>query len=108
MSHNRGVRPVGYTQASTASQDAQLQLDALLDAGVQKRDVFSNVRSGRGTAIEWPGMKRLLDYAGSSGTLSCGVSAGSAACAKGRTVEKAADCSGLSSGPQWWERARWA
>ncbi|WP_087005928.1 recombinase family protein [Brevibacterium yomogidense] len=47
---------------STATQDAQLQLDALLDAGVQRRDVFSDVTSGSRTAIERPGMKRLLDY----------------------------------------------
>ncbi|MCT1515447.1 recombinase family protein [Dietzia cercidiphylli] len=47
---------------STASQDAQLQLDALVDSGVQKRDVFADVTSGSRTAIERPGMKRLLDY----------------------------------------------
>lgn len=48
---------------STASQDAQLQVDALVGAGVQKRDVFSDVTSGSRTAMERPGMKRLLDYA---------------------------------------------
>lgn len=48
---------------STTTQDARLQLDALVAAGVQKRDVFSDVTSGSRTAIERPGMKRLLDYA---------------------------------------------
>ncbi|MBB1023284.1 MULTISPECIES: recombinase family protein [Dietzia] len=56
------MRHLGYTRVSTASQDAQLQLDALVNAGVQKRDVFSDVTSGSRTAIERPGMKRLLDY----------------------------------------------
>ncbi|MEX3509980.1 hypothetical protein VVR84_10590 [Kocuria carniphila] len=35
------MRQLGYTRVSTATQDAQLQVDALVDAGVQKRDVFS-------------------------------------------------------------------
>lgn len=56
------MRHLGYTRVSTATQDAQLQLDALRDAGVQRRDVFSDVTSGSRTAIERPGMKRLLDY----------------------------------------------
>mgnify|MGYP002653821435 CR=1 FL=1 len=63
MSHNHVMRLSGYTRVSTASQDAQLQLDALVDSGVQKRDVFADVTSGSRTAIERPGMKRLLDYA---------------------------------------------
>lgn len=62
MRHNRVMRLLGYTRVSTASQDAQLQLDALVDSGVQKRDVFADVTSGSRTAIERPGMKRLLDY----------------------------------------------
>ncbi|GAA1713091.1 recombinase family protein [Dietzia cercidiphylli] len=60
---------MGYTRVSTASQDAQLQLDALVDSGVQKRDVFADVTSGSRTAIERPGMKRLLDYAESGDTV---------------------------------------
>lgn len=57
------VRELGYTRVSTSSQDAQLQLDALAAAGVQKRDVFADVTSGSKTAIERPGMKKLLEYA---------------------------------------------
>ena len=62
MEQNRAMRHLGYTRVSTASQDAQLQLDALVDSGVQKRDVFSDVTSGSRAAIERPGMKRLMDY----------------------------------------------
>lgn len=57
------MRQLGYTRVSTSNQDAQLQLDALLSVGVQKRDVFADVTSGSKTAIERPGMKRLLGYA---------------------------------------------
>ncbi|MGI9588813.1 recombinase family protein [Dietzia sp. Alg238-R159] len=63
------MRLLGYTRVSTASQDAQLQLDALVDSGVQKRDVFADVTSGSRTAIERPGMKRLLDYVESGDTV---------------------------------------
>lgn len=69
MSHNQVMRLLGYTRVSTASQDAQLQLDALVDSGVQKRDVFADVTSGSRTAIERPGMKRLLDYVESGDTV---------------------------------------
>lgn len=62
-SQNGLVRQLGYTRVSTSSQDAQLQLDALIAAGVQKRDVFADVTSGSKTAIERLGMKRLLEYA---------------------------------------------
>ena len=57
------MRLLGYTRISTAGQDAQLQLDALVGAGVQKRDVFSDVTSGSKTAKQRPGMRRLLEYA---------------------------------------------
>jgi len=62
MGHHRAMRHLGYTRVSTASQDAQLQLDALVASGVQKHDVFSDVTSGSRAAIERPGMKRLMDY----------------------------------------------
>ena len=54
---------------STSSQDAQLQLDALLKDGVQKRDVFADVTSGSRNAIERPGMKKLLEYAEAGDTV---------------------------------------
>lgn len=63
------MRLLGYTRVSTAAQDAQLQLDALLSVEVQKRDVFVDVTSGSRTAAERPGMKKLLDYAESGDTV---------------------------------------
>lgn len=69
MRQNGGMRMLGYTRVSTAAQDAQLQLDSLLSAGVQRRDVFSDVTSGSKAAVERPGMKKLLGYAESGDTL---------------------------------------
>jgi DNA invertase Pin-like site-specific DNA recombinase len=57
------VRLLGYTRVSTPNQDAQSQLDALVSAGVQKRDVFADVTSGSRAAAERPGMQKLLGYA---------------------------------------------
>lgn len=57
------MRQLGYTRVSTSGQDAQLQLDALVAAGVQKRDVFADVTSGSNAAAERPGMKKMLAYA---------------------------------------------
>ena len=57
------MRLLGYTRVSTSNQDAQLQLDALVSAGVQKRDVFADVTSGSKAAMERRGMQKLLEYA---------------------------------------------
>ena len=57
------MRLLGYTRVSTATQDAQLQRDALVADGVQQRDIFSDVTSGSKTAATRPGIRRLLDYA---------------------------------------------
>ena len=46
-----------------------MQLDALVSAGVQKRDVFADVTSGSRAAVERPGMQKLLDYAESGDTV---------------------------------------
>lgn len=63
------MRLIGYTRVSTTNQDAQLQLDALVGAGVQKRDVFADVTSGSKVAAERPGMKKLLEYAEAGDTV---------------------------------------
>ncbi|WP_454812854.1 recombinase family protein [Paenarthrobacter nitroguajacolicus] len=63
------MRMLGYTRVSTAAQDERLQLDSLLSAGVQRRDIFSDVTSGSRAAVERPGMKKLLDYAEAGDTL---------------------------------------
>ncbi len=69
LSHNCGVRLLGYTRVSASSRDAQLQLDALVGAGVQRRDVFADVTSGSRAGIERSGMKKLLDYADAGDTV---------------------------------------
>lgn len=69
MSQTGRVRQLGYTRVSTSSQDAQLQLDALIQGGVQRRDVFADVTSGSRAAIKRPGMKRLFEYAQEGDTL---------------------------------------
>lgn len=69
MSHTGWVRLLGYTRVSTMGQDARLQLDALRGVGVESRDVFSDVTSGARTAVQRPGMKRLLEYAESGDTV---------------------------------------
>ncbi|MFZ2501831.1 MAG: recombinase family protein [Nocardioides sp.] len=63
------MRLLGYTRVSTPGQDAQLQLDALVSAGVEPRDVFSDVTSGSKSAILRPGMKALLGYAAAGDTV---------------------------------------
>ena len=65
----RRMRVLGYTRVSTKAQDAQLQLDSLASAGVQRRDIFSDVTSGSRAAITRPGMKKLLEYAEAGDTV---------------------------------------
>lgn len=60
---------LGYTRVSTPAQDARMQLDALLAVGIERRDVFSDVTSGSRTAIERPGIKKLLEYAEAGDTV---------------------------------------
>lgn len=69
MSRTDRMRLLGYTRVSTTSQDAQLQLDALVAAGVQKRDVFRDVTSGSRKASERPGMRKLLEHAAEGDTV---------------------------------------
>lgn len=63
------MRLLGYTRVSTASQDPQLQVDALSTAGVQRRDIFADVTSGSKAGIDRPGMQKLLDYAEAGDTV---------------------------------------
>ncbi len=63
------MRLLGYTRVSTTSQDPQLQLDALVSAGVEQRDIFSDVVSGSRKAVDRPAMNHLLDYAASGDTV---------------------------------------
>ena len=63
------MRLLGYTRISTNAQDPQLQLDALLHIGVQKRDIFADVTSGSKTATSRPGMQKLLEHAETGDTV---------------------------------------
>jgi DNA invertase Pin-like site-specific DNA recombinase len=63
------MRLLGYTRVSTGNQDPQLQIDSLLSIGVQKRDIFSDVMSGRKSAAERPGMVKLLGHAAEGDTI---------------------------------------
>ena len=63
------VRLLGYTRISTGAQDATLQVDALVAAGVQERDIFADVTSGRKEAAARPGMGRLLEHATAGDTV---------------------------------------
>jgi DNA invertase Pin-like site-specific DNA recombinase len=69
LRHHGRVRLLGYTRVSTAGQDARLQLDALVGAGVQKRDVFADVTSGTRAGVDRPGMQKLLAYAEAGDTV---------------------------------------
>lgn len=57
MRQNGLLGELGYMRVSTSSRDAQLQLDALVSDGVQKRDVFAE-----GAVLEeaCPGAARIL------------------------------------------------
>lgn len=61
--HTVSMRLLGYTRVSTTSQDARLQIDALIEVGVPERDIFSDVTSGSRNAVTRPKMKKLLEYA---------------------------------------------
>lgn len=53
---------LGCTRISTAGHD-QLQRDALTAAGVQARDIYSDVTSGSKEAKSRPGMQIFMSYA---------------------------------------------
>jgi DNA invertase Pin-like site-specific DNA recombinase len=63
------MRLLGYTRISTSHQDPQLQIDSLVSIGVEKRDIFADVTSGRKIAADRPGMQKLLEHATSGDTM---------------------------------------
>lgn len=69
MGQTAVMRLLGYTRVSTQAQDPALQLDALVGAGVQRRDIFSDITSGAKNARERPQMKKLLNYAQAGDTV---------------------------------------
>jgi len=50
---------VGYARVSTGEQDVQLQLDALIEAGCEEKNIFMDKASGARTAR--PGLDRCLE-----------------------------------------------
>ncbi|WP_422392035.1 recombinase family protein [Arthrobacter sp. N1] len=54
---------LGYARISTTDQNASMQVEALVEAGVDRKRIFIDEMSGAKAARERPEMKRLLDYA---------------------------------------------
>lgn len=54
---------LGYARISTTDQDASMQIDALISAGVDPKRIFVDELSGAKEAKERPGMKSLMDFA---------------------------------------------
>lgn len=54
---------LGYARISTGDQNASIQVEALLDAGVAEDKIFVDEMSGAKSARERPQMARLLEYA---------------------------------------------
>jgi DNA invertase Pin-like site-specific DNA recombinase len=54
---------LGYARISTSDQDASMQIEALVSAGVDPKRIFTDELSGAREAKERPGMKALMDYA---------------------------------------------
>jgi DNA invertase Pin-like site-specific DNA recombinase len=52
---------IGYARISTPSQSLNLQIDALVQAGCDKKRIFADIASGSKTAR--PGLDKALDYA---------------------------------------------
>ncbi|MET4144333.1 recombinase family protein [Arthrobacter sp. UYCo732] len=54
---------LGYARVSTTDQDARMQIAALVEAGVEEKNIFTDHMSGAKTAKERPGLTELLKYA---------------------------------------------
>ncbi|PTT60825.1 recombinase family protein [Arthrobacter sp. HMWF013] len=54
---------LGYARISTTDQDASMQVEALISAGVDPNKIFTDELSGSREAKERPGMKALMEYA---------------------------------------------
>ena len=54
---------LGYARISTTDQNAAMQIDALIEAGVQEKYIFVDEMSGAQEARQRPKMRALLEYA---------------------------------------------
>lgn len=61
-------RVIGYARVSTGDQDPQIQIDALLKAGVAKREIFTD-HGQSGANASRPEWDRCLDYLDTGDTL---------------------------------------
>lgn len=57
---NSSARLIGYARISLSSQDEQMQLDALAQAGVSKRDIYSD-KGVSGAKTSRPKLDQLLE-----------------------------------------------
>jgi len=60
MGQTDAMTRLGYTRVSTAAQDPQLQINALIEDGVLAADIYSDVTSGGKVALDRPGIRGLL------------------------------------------------
>ena len=67
MKENPKTRLVGYARVSTNAQELRLQLDALREAGIAKKDIFTDKVSGSKSAR--PGLDECLSQLKSGDTL---------------------------------------
>lgn len=52
---------LGYARVSTAKQDLDRQIDALLEAGVAREQIYVDKKSG--ATVDRPGLRAVLEYA---------------------------------------------
>jgi DNA invertase Pin-like site-specific DNA recombinase len=62
---------LGYARISTADQNAAMQVEALVSAGVAEDKIFVDEMSGAKSARERPQMVKLLDYARDGDEIFC-------------------------------------
>ena len=67
MNEIRNTKLVGYARVSTNGQELQLQLDALLKAGVDKKDIFKDKASG--ARASRPGLDACIQHLKPGSTL---------------------------------------
>ena len=55
---------LGYARVSTAKQDLERQVDALLGAGIDREHIYRDKKSG--STVDRPGLAPVLRYARSA------------------------------------------
>ena len=52
---------LGYARVSTAKQDLDRQIEALLEAGIERKQIYVDKKSG--ASVDRPGLRAVLEYA---------------------------------------------